>query len=250
MLSERDQKFIKRMIAERAVINVTVRADAYQVFPNGDRRRRTGVFWVQHDRLQRLLAEGALDRTPKGYVVRPSLERRLKNTKISTSSVDGQHYDLEERDIFIPGGSIRKANLNRRNSALERLARKRGRDGRLILRACEVEAGRRLAKDYAMAGAGHVSTQNYDTAGVDGGRRADAQENTILSHMTAKTRLLAARAALGDGLENAVIAVCCRDESLDSVERAERWVKSSGLSILKIGLARLVTLYGTEAGSR
>jgi hypothetical protein len=128
------------------------------------------------------------------------------------------------------------------------LARKRGRDGRLILTAAQVEAGRRLALDYAQAGAGHLSTQKYDAAGIDGGRKTDAQETQILSRITAKTRLTAARAALGDGLERAVIAVCCHEESLESVERAERWVKSSGLSILKIGLQRLVKLYGTEAG--
>ena len=250
MLGAPEMKLVRRLVADNGVIDVSTDTDALQVFPNGDRRRRAGVFWLPRESFKRLIAEDAICPSNKGYVVTPSLARRVRFAKSSKAgqSVDGQHYETEERDIYIPEGSVRKAAINRRTNALERLARKRGRDGRLILTAAQVEAGRRLALDYAQAGAGHLSTQKYDAAGIDGGRKTDAQETQILSRITAKTRLTAARAALGDGLERAVIAVCCHEESLESVERAERWVKSSGLSILKIGLQRLVKLYGTEAG--
>ena len=242
MLAGADLKLVKRILTIDGAIDVNPKTDALQVFPRGDRRRRKGAFWVTQDDVQRLIGHDALKRKLRGYVVTPSLKRRLSATR-------GPQYELEERDVFIPSGVIRMATVNHRSSALERLARRRGRDGCLILSAAELEAGRHLARDYAMAGAGYVSTQNYDAPIVDGSRRRDAQERKMLAHMTAKTRLLAAREAMGDGIERGVISLCCRDENLDAVERAEKWAKSSGLTIVKIGLARLVKLYGTQAGS-
>jgi hypothetical protein len=35
---------------------------------------------------------------------------------------------------------------------------------------------------------------------------------------------------------------------LDEIERVENWAAGSGKQIIKLGLARLVALYGTEVG--
>ena len=244
MLSAQDMRIIHRIMEHKGLVDADTRSDARKVFPNGDRRKRP-VFWLTDTEVRRLISEDALKRTSKGYVVLPSLARRIR---LGKDGAFGQHQELAEKDIYIPAGVVRQASINTRANALERLAKKKDRQGRLILSAAEIEAGRRLAKDYAMAGLGDISTQNYMSAGADGGDRSGRQEDKILRSMTARTRLKAAETAMGEGLDKAVIAVCCRDESLDSVERAERWVKSSGLTILKLGLSRLVKLYGTEAG--
>ncbi len=241
MLAQGDMKLVRRIVAVAGVIDHNRTASEVQVFPYGNRRRRKDVFWVTQSDVERLICEDAVKLTKKGYVIRGSVVRRL-------SGPGGPQAETEERDVFVPSGVIRKASVNRRSLILERLARRKDRNGEFILTAAEVEAGRHLARDYIMAGAGYVSTQNYDTPMVDGGRRVDAQERKMLAHMTAKTRLLAAREAMGPGIERGVICVCCRDESLELVERAERWARNSGITILKIGLGRLVKLYGTEAG--
>ncbi len=244
MLGEMDMRIIRRIMEYKGLVDADTRSDACKVFPNGDRRKRP-VFWLTDKEVRWLISEDALKRTAKGYIVTPSLARRIR---LGKDGALGQHQNCQEQDIYIPEGVIRKANVNTRANALERLARKKDRQGRLVLNAAEVEAGRRLAKDYALAGLRHVSTQNYMSAGADGGDRHGQQEDKILRSLTARTRLKAANSAMGEGLDKAVMAVCCHDESLESIERSERWVKSSGLTILKLGLSRLVKLYGTEAG--
>lgn len=229
-----------RIVAIQGLIEAAPDNAARKVFPRGDKRKRP-AFWLTCEDFTRLERSGVLQETPRGFVVKDEVSRRMRR------GVSGQHSDTEERDVYLPDGSLRKAAFNTRSSALERLARKRGRDGRLILNAAEIEAGRRLAQDYARAGYGDIRTQNFESPSVDGGDRNGATEKRLLASMTAKTRYLAARHALGEGLESAVVAVCCRDEDLSAVERAENWAKASGLSILKIGSSRLVTLYGTNA---
>jgi len=246
MLGAEDMRVIHRIMEHKGLIDAETRSDARKVFPNGDRRKRP-VFWLTDKEVRRLISEDALKLTAKGYVVTPSLARRIR---LGKDGAFGQHQSRQEQDIYVPDGVIRKANINTRANALERLARKKDRQGQLILSAAEIEAGRRLAKDYALARLGHISTQNYMSAGADGSDRHNRQEDKILRSMTARTRIKAAEAAMGEGLDKAVIAVCCHNESLDAVERAERWVKSSGLTILKLGLSRLVKLYGTEAGTK
>lgn len=245
MLGAEDMRIIHRIMEHKGLIDTKSQTDARKVFPNGDRRKRP-VFWLTDKEVRRLIANEALKPTVKGYVVMPSLARSIRLGKAGPAR---PNQTLEPQDIYIPQGVMRKASVNIRSNALERIARKKDRQGQFILSAAEIEAGRRLAKDYALAGLGHIATQNYMSAGADGGDRKNRQEDNILQSLTARTRLKAAQAAMGDGLDRAVIAVCCKDESLDSVERAERWVKSSGLTILKLGLSRLVKLYGTEAGS-
>jgi len=246
MLGAEDMRIIHRILEHKGLVDGKAQMDARKVFPNADRRKRP-VFWLTDKEVRRLISEDALKLTAKGYIVKPSLARQIRLGKTVGTA---QTAKLEPQDIYIPAGVIRKANVNVRGNALERIARKKNRQGQFILSAAEIEAGRKLAKDYVLAGLGHISTQNYMSAGADGGDRNNAQEDKILRSMTARTRLKAAQSAMGDGLDRAVIAVCCRDESLDSVERAESWVKSSGLTILKLGLSRLVKLYGTEAGAR
>lgn len=244
MLGAEDMRIIHRIMEHKGLVDAKAQTDARKVFPNGDRRKRP-VFWLTDKEVRRLISKDALKRTAKGYVIMPALARSIRLGKVVGTS---PHQKLEMQDVYIPEGVMRKASVNARANALERIARKKDRQGQFILSPAEIEAGRRLAKDYALAGLGHISTQNYMSAGADGGDRKNLQEDNILQSLTARTRLKAAEAAMGDGLNKAVIAVCCRDESLDSVERAERWVKSSGLTILKLGLSRLVKLYGTQAG--
>jgi len=52
---------------------------------------------------------------------------------------------------------------------------------------------------------------------------------------------------MGEGLDRAVLAVCCHDQRLEQVERAETWARGTGLTLLKMGLTLLVKHYGTQA---
>ncbi len=245
MNSYKQTQILRRLLHHKACICVANGCDAFPAHPNGDRRKRP-AFWVPAEDLQALKASGSVELGTVGYVVVPSVKRRLLKGKNET--VSHQHYDFEDREFFVEGGVKRKARLNRRLSALDRLAHRTDLNGNPLLEAPLIEAGKRISKDYNQSGHGVTATQNYDSAGVDGGRNTDHIENGFIRSLDAKARLQAAREAMGSDLDSAVIAVCCLDQSLDVVERAETWASGTGLTILKMGLTRLSVHYGTIAG--
>lgn len=87
MLDAQDMRIVRRIMAHNGLVDSETRSDACKVFPNGDRRKRP-VFWLTNKEVRRLLAAGALKLTAKGYVVTPSLARRIGN---GADGALGQH---------------------------------------------------------------------------------------------------------------------------------------------------------------
>jgi len=246
MLNRDDTALVRRLCQSEAVIIPKGKVDAHPAYANGDRRRRP-AFWVTQDSFARLQSMGGLASKGPGFIIAKSLARRLG--KPSTNPHADQHRDIEEREIYIESGVRRAARFNRALSALDRLARRTDRAGQPLLSKADYEAGRRFARDYALTGYDRVATQNYMSAGEDKTGWSGGEEDRLHARIDARKRLKTARDAMGAGLDTAVIAVCCLDQSLTQVERAENWAAASGLTILKLGLGRLVQLYGTEAGT-
>jgi len=245
MLSRDDTALVRRLCQSEAVIIPKERIDAYPAYSRGDRRRRP-AFWVSEDSFQRLQAMGGLSSKGPGFAIAKSLAKRV--SKRSANPYADQHRNIEEREIFIESGVRRPVRINNALTALDRLAKRTDRAGHPFLTKAEYEAGQRFARDYALSGYDRVATQNYMSAGEDKTGWPGAEEDIVHSRLDARKRLKAARSAMGAGLDTAVIAVCCLDQNLQQVERAENWVAASGLTILKMGLGRLVELYGTQAG--
>ena len=212
----------------------------HPVFPYRDKRKRP-VIWIEQASFQWLRGQKMITPHMRGFVLADSVTRRLKKGEGAVSEAN--------RGAYLPDEKRPAANLNRRSTPLERLARRGGREaGRRWLSAAELEAGKALARDYTRAGEGQMMTQDFLSAGVQGGDRNGAAERAMLARITAGTRLRSAKELLGPDLAPGLIALCCRQESLEEVERAEQWAAGSGKQIVKLGLARLVRLYGTEAG--
>ena len=212
----------------------------HPVFPCRDKRKRP-VIWIECAGFQWLRGQRLITPHMRGFVLAKSVTQRLKNGENAVSEAN--------REAYVPDAARPAANLNRRSTPLERLARRTGREkGQRWLSGAEVEAGQALARDYIRAGEGQMVTQDFMSAGVDGGDRNGAAERAMLARITSGTRLRSAREILGPELAPGLIALCCRQESLEEVERTEQWAAGSGKQIVKLGLARLVRLYGTEAG--
>jgi len=212
----------------------------HPVFPYRDKRKRP-VIWIEHAGFKWLRGQKMITPHMRGFVLSEAVTKRLKNGENAVSEAT--------RETYVPDATRPAANFNRRSTPLERLARRAGRErGRRWLSGAELEAGLALARDYIRAGEGQIATQDFLSAGVDGGDRNGAAERAMLSRITANTRLRTAREILGSDLAPGLIALCCRQESLEEVERTEHWAAGSGKQIVKLGLARLVRLYGTEAG--
>jgi len=219
------------------------------VYPHRDKRKRP-VIWIEQAGFHWLRGQGMIEPHLRGYVLAPTVIRRLDAGGSELEDLASrQHQGRIEREIYTPDRVVRPANINTRITPLDRLARRRGSeaDGR-FLSAAEVEAGHALARDYNRAGEGRITSQDFSNPGVDGGNRNGAAERAMLRRITASTRLRTAREILGPDLAPGLIALCCRMENLDEIERVESWAAGSGKQIIKLGLARLVTLYGTEVG--
>ncbi len=195
-------------------------------------------------KLCRVLA--GIEKSSFGYGLVKSFARRCE----AGGDFAGQHRTIKERDVYLESGAKRKARFNRALSALDRLYQRCDKSGATLLSDAEYEAGRHFAKDYALAHYDYIKTQNYVSAGVDGTRSSDGNTDYLDRRIDARARLEKAKAAIGPGLQKAVIAVCCLDKSLDTVERTEHWAASSGLTVLKLGLQALADYYGTRAGVR
>ena len=243
MLSLSDHQLARDLAAHRAIIIKSEGADAYPAYAYGDRRKRP-LRWVSDESFQRLTSFGGLEFHARGYCVTESFLRRLK----AGDNHAAQHRNMEDRELYIESGVKRPVRINAGMSAFDRLSRRNDRGGEALLTFAQQEAGQRLIRDYAMAGHGHIGTQNYMSAGEDRRMNSGGAEDAHIRRLDAGKCFERAKSAMGEGLDQAVLAVCCHGQRLEQIERAEKWASGTGLTLLKMGLTRLVKHYGTQAG--
>ena len=64
-----------------------------------------------------------------------------------------------------------------------------------------------------------------------------------MAAIAAKDRVMDALDAVGSGMDQLVVAVCIREESLAAVERRFGWAQRSGKTVLKLALQQLARHY-------
>lgn len=149
------------------------------------------------------------------------------------------------RDPVQPPKLIDAARRNQRESPLAWLARRRDAQGRVFLSAAEVDAGERLRADFEAASLGPRVGQDWSRflAPVDEPARVSGGP---VGAAAPRARVRAALDALGPGLDDVALRVCCFLEGLEALERAEGWASRSGKVVLKIALGRLARHYGLD----
>jgi len=243
MLSLSDHQLARDLAGHHAIIIKDNRADAYPAYAYGDRRKRP-LRWVSDESFRNLASFGGLEAGARGYRLKESFVRRLK----AGDNHARQHRNMEEREIYIESGVKRPVRINAGMNAFDRLCRRKDGRGEYLLLPAQQEAGRRLMLDYALAEHGHVATQNYMSAGEDKTSYSGGTEDAFIRRLDAGKQFDAAKSAIGEGLDKAVLAVCCHDQRLEQIERTEKWASGTGLTLLKMGLTLLVKHYGTQAG--
>lgn len=163
-----------------------------------------------------------------------------------------QHRIAAERVLTDPEtarAGPRAVNLG--ESPLGWLARRKGADGQAFLAPEEVEAGERLREDFERAQMGPRLGQDWSAfltpcdRGPSGPGRSPAE-----GPQAAREAVSRALAALGPGLADAALRVCCFLEGLEACEKRMGWSARSGKVVLKLALQRLVAHYGLIAGLR
>ncbi|WGH78506.1 DUF6456 domain-containing protein [Jannaschia ovalis] len=148
-----------------------------------------------------------------------------------------QHMEMGER--VLPEGEGESLRVNLAESPLGALARKRDRDGKPFLSMDLVVAGERLREDFERAQMGPRVGQNWERFLTAGGRGEMAAGDPLAGPEDARARVSEALRALGPGLADVVLRVCCFLEGLEAAEKRMGWAARSGKIVLRIALQRL-----------
>lgn len=225
-----------RCLARSGALLFAAEGDGFAVYPGGDRRRRP---------LARASAEAVRDARARGLLSEDGAGLRLSEDGVAalrraTYGQAGQHRDMVTRTIRTAPGRLERLPVNRNASPLGRYSSH--------LTQTELLAGERFIADYARSSLNQPVTRNWSLdaqARSSGGPRGP--EDASLAAIAAKDRVMDALAVLGAGLDQAVLAVCIREESLPSVERRFGWGARSARTVLKLALAQLAAHYGMTA---
>ncbi len=185
--------------------------------------------------LKRLIAEDVAKRLPPTGFAEMS------------SPFRGQHELIGERLVIDPAtGATRAMRVNLAEDALGWLTRRKGADGKPFLSAAEYEAGERLRQDFEAAQMAPSISQDWRRFLTPGDRLSGTPVHRGAGEgpMAARDRVTRALAALGPGLSDVALRVCCFLEGLEACENRMGWSSRSGKVVLKIALQRLAQHYG------
>lgn len=135
--------------------------------------------------------------------------------------------------------------VNRGESTLGWLRRRRDRDGRPLVSERQFVAGERLRADFERAGLMARVTLRWDGAPATGERRPGAAMlDPTEAQVAARQRYERALKTLGPGLAEVAARICCYQEGLEAVERSLSWPQRSAKVVLGLALDRLADHYG------
>jgi hypothetical protein len=189
----------------------------------------------------------ATDDTKREFRLSEAGRALLRRHEAQDDPFRAQHQLMGARRVEPGGGRIP---VNLAETPLGWLARRRGPDGRPLLDDDEFAAGERLRADFTYASLTPRLTQRWaEPSGAGPGRgRCDVEPRD--AQIAAKQRFVRALDAVGPGLSDVLVAVCCHLQGLEEAEREFGWPVRSGKVVLKIALQRLSEHYRSGKGRR
>jgi hypothetical protein len=155
----------------------------------------------------------------------------------------GQHLALAQRQIATdlgPGG----VTVNEAESPLAWLARRRGRDGRALIEAHQLQAGERLRAEFTRAHLMPRTTSNWSNPMSSGRRYGDRADTFTEVMIASRQRVRLALDAVGPEMAGLLLDVCCFLKRLEDIERERLWPARSAKVVLQLALDRLARHYG------
>jgi len=154
-----------------------------------------------------------------------------------------QHQDVVRAKD--PGGSGNRVRwVNRAESPLGWLRRRRDGRGRPLISAEQMEAGERLRVDFELAGLSPRVTARWDGMPANQRKGAYRDLDPTEVQIAARTRFSRVMKILGPGLADVAVHTCCLLEGLEDCERRLGWPPRSAKVVLGLALDRLVEHYG------
>ncbi len=162
-----------------------------------------------------------------------------------------QHMALAERVIIMKHGA-QPVTMDDAESPLAWLARRRGRDGRAMIAAHQLQAGERLRADFTRAHMMPRTTANWSNP-ISSGRRGEAGNRAgdfTDAMIASRQRVNQALDAVGPEFSGLLVDLCCFLKGLEDIERDRGWPARSAKVVLQLGLDRLARHYGYMAQAK
>ena len=202
-----------------------------------------------------LRREGLLETDAQG-TLRLSLEGMAWVARRSNPS-DGfraQHRIDGERWIDADSGTGNRARgrvrVNLAETPLGWLRRRKGADGRPLISEEQYEAGERLRADFTRAQMMPRTTADWTMPLRSSRRHAASTLDPSEAALAARQRFYRALDAVGPGLAEPLVDVCCYMKGMEEAERLRGWPPRAGKVVLAIALERLADHYGLNGGGR
>lgn len=177
--------------------------------------------------------------------MKDQIKQELEQTEIDCFRA--QHLALGERDIATETGRT-KVVVVENESPLAWLARRRGRDGRVMIEPHQLQAGERLRAEFTRANLMPRTTSNWSNP-IPSDRRSGGHQEGFLADIviSSRQRVRNALDAVGPEFSGLLLDVCCFLKRLDVAERERGWPTRSAKIVLQLALERLARHYGYAA---
>lgn len=152
-----------------------------------------------------------------------------------------QHREIATRPLDVEG-ERHELRINLREDVLEALARIRTRNGAALIGPAAIEAGRRLARDIAMAGILPKVTANWDRLVVDGATPRGLSPGE--ARLAAQQRVNAALAAATSDFSGILLDLCGFSKGIETIEQERDLPARSGKIAAMYALNALARHYG------
>jgi len=160
----------------------------------------------------------------------------------------GQHQILDFRRI-LEGNDVSMRRVNLCESPLGWYLNRKDKNGKPLITRNQYDAGERLRADFERASIRERLIINYEmrTRSKTNHRSAGTPLDDE-GALGARMRLEAAHKAVGPGLSDSLVRVCCYLEGLEAAEQNMGWPARSGKVVLSIALDRLDQYYNNHIG--
>ncbi len=170
---------------------------------------------------------------------------RTQSPENNIDPFQAQHRLSTRRQIRLGSEEI-VVEVNDGESPLGWLRRRKGGDGKPLLSESQFEAGERLRRDFTIGQMTPRVTADWSRP-ISGGAGRPRDPAEIAHHaLAARQRVSQAVGAVGPGLSDILLSVCCHLQGLEAAERGFGWPKRAGKLVLQIALDRLAAHYGIE----
>lgn len=218
-------------------------------------RRRAGVprIRVPGPVVARLERETLLHRRPDNTLVLSETGAAWLARRAGGNEAFRRQHSIEG-EKWVPGRgpsdtAPARLRANLAESPLGWLRRRRGPDGAALISDLQFEAGERLRADFTLAQMMPRTTADWSMP-LAGQRRAAGDALTPgETALAARERFQRALQAVGPGLADPLVDVCCYLKGLEQAEREYGWPRRTGKVVLAIALDRLVLHYGLASGT-